>query len=50
MVGYGVPLAIVLIMGIGENHKDLLSVLWYVPVELSVDDECHVIKPKFGIE
>ena len=27
MVGYGVPLAIVLIMGIGENHKDSPSVL-----------------------
>merc|ERR550519_920670 len=35
MVGYGVPLVIVLIMGI---------------VELSTEDPCHPIKPKLGVD
>ena len=54
LVGYGVPLAIVAIMGIG--NEIFISIFFYQTiffinsVELSVADPCQPIKPKFGME
>ena len=54
MVGYGVPLVIVLIMGIGNGlvifKTKPLKFEYFKTVELSIEDPCHPIKPKFGVE